>query len=37
MSGEPVATGEQLMRSGLQPPVLHPESVLLLELTAVDA
>jgi alpha-galactosidase len=37
MSGQPVATGEQLMRSGLQPPVLHPESVLLLELTAIDA
>ncbi len=35
-AGGIVASGEQLMRAGLQPPVLHPESVLLLELTAVD-
>ncbi|MEM8925792.1 MAG: alpha-galactosidase [Actinomycetota bacterium] len=27
-------SGAQLLRSGLQPPLLHPESVLLLELTA---
>ena len=29
-------SGAQLGRSGLQPPVLHPESVLLLELRADD-
>lgn len=28
-------SGAQLMRSGLQPPILHPESVLLIELHSV--
>ncbi|MDJ0769878.1 MAG: alpha-galactosidase [Ilumatobacter sp.] len=32
MSEEVVISGDQLMRRGLQPPVLHPESVLLFEL-----
>lgn len=30
-----VFSGAQLMASGLQPPVLHPESVVLLELEAL--
>ena len=30
-------SGAQLMSSGLQPPVMHPQSVLLLELQAVSA
>ncbi len=32
---EIVFSGAQLMSSGLQPPVLHPESVMLLELLAI--
>lgn len=30
-------SGAQLLATGLQPPVLHPESVLLVELTAVGS
>ena len=36
MDGPSEFTGAQLLASGLQPPVMHPESVLLVELTAVD-
>ena len=31
-----IVSGAQLMRTGLQPPVLHPESVFLVELQAVE-
>ncbi len=32
-----VATGRQLVELGLQPPVMHPESVLLVHLSSADA
>jgi hypothetical protein len=35
-AGEPlVLTGRQLAVHGLQPPILHPESAILLTLTAL--
>lgn len=36
-SGPVDVTGAQLMTSGIQPPVIHPQSVLLFELQAVSA
>ncbi len=35
MDGPAEFSGAQLLAAGLQPPVIHPESVLLVELTAI--
>ena len=35
IEGGVVLTGRQLAAHGIQPPILHPESAILLTLTAV--